>query len=162
MKKPRLKAPFPWFGGKSRVADIVWERFGDVPNYVEPFFGSGAVLLGRPTPARIETVNDLDCYIANFWRAVQADPAGVTGYADWPVNEADMHARHLWLVNQDEFRAKIKSDPEYFDAKIAGWWVWGISQWIGGGWCSRPELVGRGQGGRSPRGLNANIHLNGE
>lgn len=32
-----LKAPFPWFGGKSRVAPIVWDRFGDVPNYVEPF-----------------------------------------------------------------------------------------------------------------------------
>lgn len=31
-----LKAPFPWFGGKSRVADVVWRRFGDVPNYVEP------------------------------------------------------------------------------------------------------------------------------
>ena len=56
-----LKAPFPWFGGKSRVADIVWDRFGDVANYVEPFFGSGAVLLARPHPPRIETVNDLDC-----------------------------------------------------------------------------------------------------
>ena len=42
-----LKAPFPWFGGKSRVADIVWDRFGKVDNYVEPFFGSGAVLLAR-------------------------------------------------------------------------------------------------------------------
>lgn len=43
-----LKAPFPYFGGKSRVTREVWARFGDVPNYVEPFFGSGAVLLGRP------------------------------------------------------------------------------------------------------------------
>lgn len=48
MKKAKLKAPFPWFGGKSRVAHIVWERFGDVPNYVEPFAGSLAVLLRRP------------------------------------------------------------------------------------------------------------------
>lgn len=23
-----LNAPFPWFGGKSRVAGIVWEHFG--------------------------------------------------------------------------------------------------------------------------------------
>ena len=60
-----LTAPFPWFGGKSRVADIVWDRFGDVANYVEPFFGSGAVLLARPHPPRIETVNDLDCMVAN-------------------------------------------------------------------------------------------------
>ena len=73
-----LKAPFPWFGGKSRVAAQVWERFGDVPNYVEPFAGSLAVLLGRPTAAGTETVNDLDCYLANFWRAVAADPVGVS------------------------------------------------------------------------------------
>ncbi len=39
---PTLKAPFPWFGGKSRVAPDVWARFGDVANYVEPFFGGGA------------------------------------------------------------------------------------------------------------------------
>lgn len=26
-------------------------------------------------------------------------------------------------------------DPEKYDAKLAGWWVWGISQWIGSGWC---------------------------
>ena len=44
-----LRAPFPWFGGKSRAADLIWPRFGDVPNYVEPFAGSLAVLLGRPT-----------------------------------------------------------------------------------------------------------------
>lgn len=40
-----LKAPFPWFGGKSRVAHIVWEYFHDVDNYVEPFAGSGTTLL---------------------------------------------------------------------------------------------------------------------
>jgi hypothetical protein len=47
-----LRAPFPYFGGKSRAAHLVWAAFGDVPNYVEPFAGSLAVLLGRPTPAR--------------------------------------------------------------------------------------------------------------
>ena len=30
-----LRAPFVWFGGKSRVAPLVWERFGDVRNYME-------------------------------------------------------------------------------------------------------------------------------
>ena len=81
------RAPFPWFGGKSRVADVVWERFGDVRNYVEPFFGSGAVLLGRPGGARgMETVNDLDGFVANFWRAVALDPSAVWQWADSPVN----------------------------------------------------------------------------
>ena len=132
-----LTAPFPWFGGKSRVADIVWDRFGDVANYVEPFFGSGAVLLARPHPPRIETVNDLDCMVANFWRAVQSDPEAVANWCDWPVNEADLHARHLWLVQGlPAHRERMMTDPDYFDAKIAGWWVWGICQWIGSGWCA--------------------------
>ena len=90
----KLKAPFPWFGGKSRVADLVWKRFGNVANYVEPFAGSLAVLLGRPHQAKLETVNDLDCYVANFWRALKNDPDGVAQWADDPVNEADLHAKH--------------------------------------------------------------------
>ena len=35
-----IRAPFPWFGGKSRAAHLVWEALGDVANYVEPFAGS--------------------------------------------------------------------------------------------------------------------------
>lgn len=131
-----LRAPYPYFGGKSKIADLVWKHFGDVPNYCEPFYGSGAVLLARPHEARTETVNDLDCMVANFWRAIAADPDAVADHCDWPINEADLHARHEWLVRRTEFRAKMHQDPEYFDAKIAGWWVWGICSFIGGGWCS--------------------------
>lgn len=77
-----MKAPFPWFGGKSRVADLVWDRFGNVPNYVEPFAGSLAVLLNRPHAPGTETVNDLDCYLANFWRAIRFNPATTAAWAD--------------------------------------------------------------------------------
>ena len=143
-----LRAPFPWYGGKSRVARIVWDRFGNVQNYCEPFFGSGAVLLARPHAPGIETVNDLDCMVANFWRALQHDPDGVAEYADNPVNEADQHARHLWLVSQEVFRERMKVDPEFYDSKIAGWWVWGQCIWIGSGWCSvqLPHLGSAGKG----------------
>ena len=121
-----LKAPFPYFGGKSRVSELIWDRFGNVNNVVEPFFGSGAVLLGRPrshAPFGTETINDLDCMVANFWRALQHDPDAVAFHADNPVNEADQHARHLWLCSQVEFRERMKVDPEFYDTKIAGWWV---------------------------------------
>jgi site-specific DNA-adenine methylase len=130
-----MKAPFPWFGGKSQVSDLVWDRFGNVANYVEPFFGSGAVLLRRPHEPRLETINDLDCLVANFWRALQQDPDGVARHADNPVNEADQHARHRWLCSREEFRERMKVDPDYYDSKIAGWWVWGQCIWIGSGWC---------------------------
>lgn len=130
-----LKAPFPWFGGKSRAAPLVWAALGDVSNYVEPFAGSLAVLLGRPSTPRVETINDADCYVANFWRALAAEPDTVARLADWPVNEADLHARHAWLVGRAEFRERMKIDPDFYDAKVAAWWAWGLSQWIGSGWC---------------------------
>jgi site-specific DNA-adenine methylase len=137
-RKVKYKSPYPYFGGKSKIAGAVWERFGDVRCYIEPFFGSGAVLLGRPQPFDgVETVNDMDGLISNFWRAIKHDPEGVAHYADWPVFENDLHARHVWLVERkDRLQAKLEGDPEFYDAKIAGWWVWGMSVWIGGEFCS--------------------------
>jgi len=154
-----MKAPFPWFGGKRRVAGLVWSRLGDVATYNEPFAGSLAVLLERPTAPRIETVNDLDCYVANFWRALQQDPEGVSKHADSPVNEADLHARHRWLVEVARPNAeRVMRDPDFYDVKIAGWWVWGQCLWIGSGWCQRPKW-GRGHAGRKPTGIHT---LNGQ
>jgi hypothetical protein len=132
-----LKAPFPYFGGKRKVAAEIWRRFGTVANYVEPFFGSGAVLLARPGEPTTETVNDADGLLANFWRALASNPDEVAHWADWPVNENDLHGRHAWLVGKkDSLQARMEGDPDYFDAKIAGWWVWGAACWIGSGWCS--------------------------
>ena len=159
-----IKAPFPWFGGKSRVAHLVWERFGNVANYVEPFAGSLAVLLERPHTPGTETVNDKDCYLANFWRAIRYNPSVTASWADWPVSEADLIARHRWLDNQPEFIRRIRTEPDYYDAKIAGWWVWGLCSWIGSGWCRQ-----RGDGdqpeqlphlGDAGRGINRKLpHL---
>lgn len=146
-----LRAPFPWFGGKSRAADLVWRAFGNVPNYVEPFAGSLAVLLARPHAGKVETANDLDGFVANFWRALQHDPAAVATAADWPVNEVDLTARHVWLVQQrPDLRDRMLLDPEYYDAKIAGWWVWGISAWIGNGWCHSDDRLAS-PAGAAPR-----------
>ena len=132
-----LLAPFPWFGGKSRAADQVWAAMGDVDNYVEPFAGSAAMLLARPHAPRVETLNDADGFVANFWRAVASDARAVADAADWPTNEVDLFARHSWLVRQrDGLLDKLHGDPLFFDARIAGWWCWGQCNWIGSGWCA--------------------------
>ena len=170
-----MKAPFIWFGGKRRVADVIWAALGDVDNYVEPFAGSLAVLLERPTwhTGRTETVNDADRFLANFWRALSQAPDEVARWCDWPVNEADLFARHLWLVNEGrEALSVIDGDPDAFDAKVAGWWVWGLNSWIGSGWCSGngpwKNLGGAGKGvnrkrphlGHAGQGVNRKLpHL---
>ena len=133
----KLDAPFPYFGGKRKAAAEVWQRFGDASNYVEPFFGSGAVLLGRPEFSGNETINDLDGFVANFWRSIKLSPEATAEWADNPVNETDLHARHVWLVQRREsLSAALDGAPDYHDPKIAGWWAWGLSCWIGGGFCS--------------------------
>ena len=138
MDSNQLRAPFPWFGGKSRVAHIVWRAFGNVHSYVEPFFGSGAVLLGRPLPFDgVETINDIDGFVANAWRSLRSKPNETAQWADNPVNENDLHARHVWLLKQRaELVSRLEGDSDYYDPKIAGWWMWGVCCWIGTGWCS--------------------------
>lgn len=156
--KVDLRSPYPWFGGKSTVSSIIWKRFGVVSNYVEPFFGSGAVLLDRPDPQGIETVNDLNGWLCNFWRALQKDPEAVAHHADWPVSELDLHSRGDWLFYRqgaDEFIENLRSNPDYFCVQSAGWWVWGQCCWIGRGWGKDargkvskqlPNLVNAGMG----------------
>ena len=144
------KTPFVWFGGKADAAEAVWAALGDVDHYVEPFAGSLAVLLRRPHVANrtyhSETVNDLDGLLCNAWRAIARDPDAVADAASWPVCESDLHARHLALL---AWRAagnaeRLMADPDFYDARMAGWWAWGQSCWIGAGWCSGrgPWVVG--------------------
>ena len=151
------------------MAPLVWDRFGDVPNLVEPFFGSGALLLGRPQwrngawindRCRTETVNDLDAFVSNWWRAVAAVPDEVASWADWPVNEADMLARHKALIADTEFRQRLRTDPDYYDVRVAGWWAWGLNIWIGDGWCRRHEAEQLPHLGDPGTGINRRLpHL---
>ncbi len=135
-----LTAPFPYFGGKRKVAAEVWQKFGAVNNYVEPFAGSLAVLLQRPDYGNIETVNDINGFITNFWRATKIAPDQVAKACDWPVNELDLHARNNSLSSQyDCLVENLRRDPEFFEPEIAGWWVWGQCAWIGDDWAAKLE-----------------------
>ena len=108
-----MKPPFSYFGGKQTMGPRIVEMMPPHDCYVEPFFGSGAILLARPEDhvGRIETINDIDGYVANFWRAVKADPEAVAVAADNPVNELDLTARHLWLVNEGRARIARRTAP---------------------------------------------------
>lgn len=62
-------------------------------SYVEPFFGSGAVLFNKP-PSAIETVNDIDGDIVNFFTILREQPeelaaaVSMTPYARDVYNDA--------------------------------------------------------------------------
>lgn len=68
-----LKPPFTYFGGKLSLAGRIAALLPDHEHYVEPFAGSLAVLLAKQ-PSHMETVNDLDGSLMNFWRVLRERP----------------------------------------------------------------------------------------
>ena len=140
----KLSSPFPYYGGKSRWIDTVFARIGKVGVWAEPLCGTAVMTLNNPFPAPREVICELNSYIANFYRALVGDYPQTAWYADWPTNHHDLTARHRWLLAQGpELRERMTADPDDFDCKIAGWWVWGQSSWIGHGWCDNANREGR-------------------
>lgn len=121
-----MKPLFPYFGGKRRAAPQVWELLGNVTRYVEPFFGSGAVLLGNPNRPKSELVNDRCHFVANLWRALQVDPAEVERIASAPCSEVELKGRAKWLKTEgaDRLGAIDWCDLDVCDVDVAGVWLW--------------------------------------
>lgn len=131
-----LKAPFTYFGGKSRVAEIVWRALGEPARYIEPFFGSGAVLLARPNYNPLthsEIVNDLDGFICNVWRSLKYSANETADYCDWPKSHADLMARKKHLIEKEKYLLEnLVKDPKWHDPELAGYWIWAAGSSIGG------------------------------
>jgi DNA adenine methylase len=66
----RKKIAFGWYGGKFSHLDWLLPQLKNCHHYCEPFGGSAAVLLNR-APSPIETYNDLDGEVVNFFRVLR-------------------------------------------------------------------------------------------
>ncbi len=69
-KPPRKRIAFGWYGGKYSHLDWLLPLLPDCHHYCEPFGGSAAVLLNR-APSPVETYNDLDGEVVNFFRMLR-------------------------------------------------------------------------------------------
>lgn len=130
----KLKAPFPYFGGKAKAVPMVWSRLGKCDHYIEPFCGSMAMLLGCPDQLRAkrETVNDNDCWLVNAWRALKHNPDAVARALDEPLFELNMHAyARQCRDDRQAFYELFRDDSEYHDVERAARWLSGMSAAIG-------------------------------
>ena len=66
------KPPFPWIGSKEKLAPYILPAFPPkLRQYVEPFGGSGAVLLALPPDSnRLDIYNDLDSELVNLFSCI--------------------------------------------------------------------------------------------
>jgi len=156
-----LKAPFPYFGGKMKIAAKVWDALGDPKHYIEPFFGSGAVLLARPIrDRRTETVNDKDGFVCNVWRSLQFSPDETAKWCDWPVNHADLSARRMTLIkNEERLLENLIADDKWHDPVMAGYWIWAVSCWIGSGLTRIGQIPHIGHSGKGVHAIGQLPHI---
>ncbi|MDR1741929.1 MAG: DNA adenine methylase [Synergistaceae bacterium] len=119
--------PFPYFGNKKYIASTVWELFGDVKRYIEPFAGALGCLLYRPEwhTKFYELVNDVNGYLVNAWRSVKNRPDETAHHAADMFSEADYHAKWRYLQAYDwkTLAARLENEPEYCEPKIGAWWI---------------------------------------
>ena len=70
VQKESVRAILRYPGAKWRIADFILRHMPRHHSYLEPFFGSGAVLF-RKVPAPIETINDINGDVVNLYQVVQ-------------------------------------------------------------------------------------------
>lgn len=66
----KKKIAFGWYGGKFSHLEWLLPLLPECHHFCEPFAGSGAVLLNRE-PSPVETYNDLDGEVVNFFRILR-------------------------------------------------------------------------------------------
>jgi DNA adenine methylase len=69
-KRPALR----YYGGKWRLAQWIISHFPEHQHYVEPCGGAASVLLQKPR-SPLETYNDLDGNVVNFFRMLRSQPS---------------------------------------------------------------------------------------
>lgn len=88
-----MNAVLKYPGAKWSLAEWIISHFPAHHSYLEPFFGSGAVLF-RKARSHIETVNDLDGDVVNLFHCIQQDPEQfaklvyLTPYSRWIYEQA--------------------------------------------------------------------------
>lgn len=70
IEKPKKLIAFGWYGGKYSHLDWLLPLLPKTKHFCEPFGGSAAVLLNRE-PSEVETYNDIDEEVANFFRVLR-------------------------------------------------------------------------------------------
>jgi DNA adenine methylase len=82
---------FGWYGGKFSHLAWLLPLLPTCHHYCEPFAGSGAVLLNRE-PSPVETYNDIDGDVVNFFRVLRDQPDELTrGLAMTPFSREEFY-----------------------------------------------------------------------
>ncbi len=101
-----MKAVVKYPGSKWSIAEWIISFFPEHHSYVEPFFGSGAVLFNKGR-SNIETVNDLDGNVANLFECIREDPEKLARSIYLTPYSREVYEKAFQEVPEDKFEAAL-------------------------------------------------------
>lgn len=146
-----IKALFKYPGAKWNIARWIVGRFPQHHSYLEPFFGSGAVLFNKER-SNIETVNDLNGDIINLFDWIRHDPERLAREVYWTPYARAVYERALTLeTKQGSFERAVVQYTKMMmaygfrsDERRNGWRndIQGREKaYAAQHWCDGPQLI---------------------
>ncbi len=102
LRAPGKVIAFGWYGGKFSHLNWLLPLLPECHHYCEPFAGSAAVLLNR-NPSPVETYNDIDGEVGNFFRVLRDN------------KEALIEKIGLTPFSREEFYYSVCKNPAQVD-----------------------------------------------
>ena len=147
-----MNAVIKYPGAKWALAHWIISHFPTHHSYLEPFFGSGAVLFTKARSA-IETVNDLDDDVVNLFEWIRKDPQRLAAEIYWTPYARSMYDQ-AWKAQYSESDSFRKAVNFYIRMMMghgfrttgerAGWKndVQGReAAYAANGWCKVPYII---------------------
>ena len=139
-------------GSKWRIAQWIIGHFPDHHSYLEPFFGSGAVLFSKRR-SHIETINDLDGDVVNLFMQIREDPERLAEAIYWTPYARTEYER-AWAAQQTE-TDPFKRAVDFYIRMMMGHGFRTTGEKVGwkndvqgreaayaaGHWCKTPETI---------------------
>ncbi|MFJ8064881.1 DNA adenine methylase [Psychrobacillus sp. NPDC096426] len=118
-------------GSKWSMADWIISNMPEHGTYLEPYFGSGAVLFNKE-PSKVETINDIDGDVVNLFRVIRERPEELAHTIHWtPYSRKEYKDSHE-IANEEiekarRFLVRCWQSIRVKTGSISGWKCRGTS-----------------------------------
>lgn len=116
-----MKAIAKYPGSKWSLADWIINFFPKHHSYLEPFFGSGAILFNKPR-SNIETVNDLDNNVVNLFECIRENPKRLASMIHMTPYAREVYERAYEEMPNDKFEKALNLRSPQYGAWFSDFW----------------------------------------
>lgn len=103
----KLKTPVTYYGGKQRLLKYILPLIPEHTQYVEPFFGGGAVYFAKD-PSKAEVINDRKHTVVNFYKVLKTEFPKLNREV-----QSTLHSEHAFLKSREILKAPIKNKIQH-------------------------------------------------